>query len=345
MSESVLFQHFLRHLFPYYYVKFTGMEADFDSVESFVAKGALTENLFDVITKTIHALEQFIITSYTKCFQDLNILTIECPEEYVKYGMMFCLTYKELINDIYERFISVCALAITMGINTFHTTGRKFYKLTPRILTVFFENNLKEDFKKRGGWKRLEKYLMRQDYLEFYEALINFNRQQSKKNTSEIKEKMVNFVMRRKYMFVNQICVEGGMSNERVVALTDEVISTITELSLSSENKPASVTTLVEESIWKDLLLSTLEKIAELQWGVKCETFPPDDIETKKVAYDASLEKHLVNFKKLSRSNLGTGNSNSGESLERSVRDLYTGLENLKLKIECALSLLQSLPK
>ncbi|GFW29295.1 uncharacterized protein TNCV_742371 [Trichonephila clavipes] len=169
MANDALFQHLMNNLFPYYYAKYHKI-LGFECVETFAPKGALTGNLFDIIAKAMHLLEDFIIYSWIESL-NYNSESVKDFEIYILHVMMFCIEKKTLINDIYERFIHVCALVTIIGLHTLFTTGKTFYKLTPRILTVFFEKALKEDFKKRGGWKRLEKYMMHQDYLEYHELL------------------------------------------------------------------------------------------------------------------------------------------------------------------------------
>ncbi|GFQ78980.1 uncharacterized protein TNCT_472701 [Trichonephila clavata] len=66
---------------------------------------------------------------------------------------------ERVVTDTYDRTLSVVALVKYMSEKICFTTGKKFYKLDPRILTAFFDNCLRKDFKKRGGWNRLEKHL------------------------------------------------------------------------------------------------------------------------------------------------------------------------------------------
>ncbi|GFS97049.1 hypothetical protein NPIL_451801 [Nephila pilipes] len=54
-------------------------------------------------------------------------------------------------------------------------TGRKFYKVTSRILTVFFDRVLWKDFDQSGFWKRLEKYIFRGKYNEYCDELVASN--------------------------------------------------------------------------------------------------------------------------------------------------------------------------
>ncbi|GFV12471.1 hypothetical protein TNCV_1792501 [Trichonephila clavipes] len=229
MASDALFQHFVRHLFPYFYVKYLKLEADSDCVEPFVAKGPLTENLFDVITKAMFELQDMLIASWVENFDRERQLMTSSAEKYISQTILFCHAQQLVIKDIYERFIVVCALITITGMYTYRTTGKKFYKLTPLILTVFFEGVLKEAFKKRGGWKRFERYIMLQDYVEYYETYSAFltYKEQKKDIPEDIKEKMRAFESRRKHFYVLYGNIEEGTENVHIVELTREAVKAL----------------------------------------------------------------------------------------------------------------------
>ncbi|GFQ90854.1 uncharacterized protein TNCT_593121 [Trichonephila clavata] len=79
------------------------------------------------------------------------------------------------VPDIYDRFLIVITFVNYLEDMIYCTTAKKYYVLTPKILTVFFENVLKEDFKKRGGWKRLEKHILNKKYLEYHDECLAYD--------------------------------------------------------------------------------------------------------------------------------------------------------------------------
>ncbi|GFT18841.1 uncharacterized protein NPIL_232911 [Nephila pilipes] len=340
MSNDMLFQHLMQHLFPYYYAKYKKMAVDFDWVESFVAKGDLTENLFDVITKAIYGLEDFVVGSWLEYVTKYDLLKTMSLEIYVSRIMMFCFNKKLVINNIHERFINICALVTGIGINIYNATGKKFYKLTPRILTAFFEKVLREDFKKRGGWKSLEKYLLSRDYVEYYETITTLMNEKNKDVLEEIDTKMMEFASRRKHLYLPLPIIEEETNNSVISNLIVEVVSSIddslwTEINPSKFNAVPS-TSILQESISNPLSDSNMEKLArssKVSGG-------NDRSDACALADDTRSESPLSNIKSVfGKSNIIEGSSNLGGSSAGYV------LNRLKLNVEHVLSLLESLSR
>ncbi|GFQ69328.1 uncharacterized protein TNCT_63231 [Trichonephila clavata] len=339
MANDALFQHLMTHLFPYYYAKHHKIQG-FECVETFVPKGALTENLFDIIAKAMHSLEDFIIYSWIESLK-YNSESVKDFETYILHVMMFCIEKKTLLNDIYERFINVCSLVTIIGLHTFFTTGKKFYKLTPRILTVFFEKALKEDFKKRGGWKRLEKYIMFQDYLEYNELLCD-----AQSPCVEFDEKSIEFASRRCHVY-SPFLISEETENDFASDLTVEVISSI-EASLLAELRSSTQDVSPSPSNFQEQLNSGMEKLRMEEEIARARgessKASGDDSFYIEESYQICLENHIVNLKRQIRQfNLNTDILSIGESSDNAANRLITGLRHLQLKIEHAILLLDSL--
>ncbi|GFW86826.1 uncharacterized protein TNCV_2809811 [Trichonephila clavipes] len=336
MANDALFQHLMHHLFPYYYAKYHNIPG-FECVETFVPKGALTKNLFDIIAKAMHLFEDFIIWSWIESLE-YNSEKIKSFETYILYVMMFCIEKKTLIKDIYERFINVCSLVTVIGLHNLFTTGKTFYKLTPRILTVFFEKALKEDFKKRGGWKRLEKYIMRQYYLEYHEMLCGVPIPRE-----EFDEIADEFTFHRRHVYSRFLPLEKETENQFASDLTVEVISSI-EASLATELRSCTQDVRPSTSNFQELGLSVSKSRMKEEICESSNTSVDDRIYIKELYYEICLENHIGNLKKLiNRFNLNTDISSIGESSDNAAIRLITGLRDLQLKMEHAISLLESL--
>ncbi|GFY40363.1 hypothetical protein TNIN_137321 [Trichonephila inaurata madagascariensis] len=335
MANDALFQHLMSHLFPYYYAKYHKI-VGFECVETFVPKGALTKNLFDIIAKAMHLLEDFIICSWIESLK-CNSGSVKDFEIYILHVMMFCIEKKTLIHDIYERFIHVCALVTVIGLHTLFTTGKKFYKLTPLILTVFFEKALKEDFRKRGGWKRLEKYMMQQDYLEYHELLCA-----AKIPWPEFDEKAIEFASRRSHVYSSFLPLEEEIENDFASELTVEVIS-FTEPSLRTELSSSTQHVRPPTPNFQEDLCSSVGKLRlEEEIGESSKAPGDDSFYIEELYYEINLESHIVKLKRLINGfNLNTEISGIGESSDNAI-NLITGLRHLQLKIEYSISLLDS---
>ncbi|GFR22362.1 uncharacterized protein TNCT_159501 [Trichonephila clavata] len=341
MANDALFQHFLRHMFPYFYVKYQKpTEGFFDtSVEPFVAKGLLTENLFDVMGKAMFGVQNVLVTSWCQRLEkDMEQMT-SSAEKYISQTIMFCYALKSVISDIYERFITVCALVTLIGTYTCYRTRKKFYQLTPRILTVFFEDALKEDFKKRGGWKRLERYLLSQDYLEYYENFcISRNCNEMDKQIA-LKQELLRFFKRRNFLYSSFFdFVQMGDQDTKI--LTNKVLSFIETSLLTELALPISTATsnFQERSISSVLSKLSMENNPQLEYAKNSKVSEKDDFEVTELFFPLLLANHISNLKKLVGAfNLDAGTSSFGASLNKIVLLLLTNLTCFKLKLEQAI--------
>ncbi|GFR22357.1 hypothetical protein TNCT_159481 [Trichonephila clavata] len=337
MTESALFQHFVHQLLPYYYVHFSTMGEDLDPIKPFVPKGVLTENLFDINYKVFYCLQDLIISSWNKSLAHSDVLIIKSPRLFVKYLLVFCLAKGHLIKSFWERFITVCASVMVIGTHVSYMNSKKFYKLTPRILIVLFEEVLKQDFKNQGGWKRLERYLIHKNYLEYYEAFRHFRLKPLQGIPPETIGKIIEFSNCRQYFYKSDVNVRIWENESMIIKLTSEVFLAI-DHTLLIELFPLS-----EDQGASSPVDSATRRSSELTPSKSGKNLQADNFRVEDLAYDGFLQSHLLNFKKLSRSSQDPESSNSGESLDNALNNIRKSSKLVKQKMECALSILQSL--
>ncbi|GFT97740.1 hypothetical protein NPIL_96361 [Nephila pilipes] len=149
--------------------------------------------------------------------------------------MKICIIEERLTPMYYEKLVNVCSLITALGIHIYNTKQKKYYKLTPHILTVFFENKLIHGFKTRGGWNRLEKYLASQDYLQFsgdWTDYLGPKEKRKKRIPKRVDDKLFELFKNRIKGVVSRKCYK-----ECDEQLTDEKGSTST---LDEESKSLS---------------------------------------------------------------------------------------------------------
>ncbi|GFS49871.1 uncharacterized protein NPIL_448191 [Nephila pilipes] len=149
-----------------------GMDLNWREKKDYKPKGPLTKTLLDKLRKVFAVQEIVIKDTWSEHIHDNLTFT---PEQYVWHLSLMCCSAKRIVSDIYDRFLIVISIVTCIAELTFVATGRNFYKLTPQILSVFFENVLRKNFDKRGGWKRLEKHIVSRKYLECYDDLVASN--------------------------------------------------------------------------------------------------------------------------------------------------------------------------
>ncbi|GFV12467.1 uncharacterized protein TNCV_1792461 [Trichonephila clavipes] len=235
MADDI-FRHLMKHMFPFYYTK-CGFFKD-SQLQEFVPKGALSKTLFTFILKSICVLQDALFLPWKTYLDVHKKLMLSCPEMYVAHVMRICLTDASATTEIFEKFINVCGLVTTIGIATYGASRKKFYKMTPEILAVIFENKLKYDFDRCGGWKRFEKYLSCQDFILSYDEIADYIQSGSSGCPDETMKKLLKLVTERLVNFSTSLEVKRSTNDPEIDDLTRQVVSAIddsimVEISLS----------------------------------------------------------------------------------------------------------------
>ncbi|GFS49877.1 uncharacterized protein NPIL_448231 [Nephila pilipes] len=170
MASDLYFIHLMQELFSGPYLE--GLDLNLRKNKERKPKGPLTKNLLDMFPKVFAVVEDDL-KEFCSDHLARNLLKMESsPEEYIKYSLMMCFTASARFKSTYDRFVCLISVIIITAEMLYITTGSNFYKLTPLILTAFFEYTLRKDFDKRGGWKHLEKHLLNKKYVEYYDKFL-----------------------------------------------------------------------------------------------------------------------------------------------------------------------------
>ncbi|GFT06049.1 hypothetical protein NPIL_297491, partial [Nephila pilipes] len=79
MSDAELFRHLMDHLFSFYYGKI-GLCLECDETGPFVAKGALTQSLFEMIAKAIFVLNTILVVPWMSYLASCRNRMLSSPE-------------------------------------------------------------------------------------------------------------------------------------------------------------------------------------------------------------------------------------------------------------------------
>ncbi|GFT55501.1 uncharacterized protein TNCV_1326691 [Trichonephila clavipes] len=138
-------------------------------------KGYLTKNLLDLIADACAVLEISIHYAWSTQLNNDRTEIMQPAEKYAFNIICMCWVEKQVVIDIYDRFLSVVTFVKYVSEAICFNSGKKFYKLNFQILTVFFEHYLRKEFKKRGGWKRLEKHILSRKYREYHDENASYH--------------------------------------------------------------------------------------------------------------------------------------------------------------------------
>ncbi|GFV12485.1 uncharacterized protein TNCV_1792641 [Trichonephila clavipes] len=227
MAQDEIFQYLMDQMFPYFYEKYGKVPSDVGCSGSFVANKVLTEDLFEIIAKTFYVLGCVLLLSWSNFLDEHYALMARSPKHYISLAIKACYIENHFNCDIHERFISVGSLVTVIGKYIYIRTNQAFYKLTPLILTVFFENVMKEDFEKQGSWKNLEKYLSKERFSDWYDSFKSsrYFIDHFDSFPEEIKIKLKELTLRRGSILASYEIVKTIGSESEIKDLTQKVIS------------------------------------------------------------------------------------------------------------------------
>ncbi|GFW43826.1 uncharacterized protein TNCV_2854591 [Trichonephila clavipes] len=228
MPIDPTFQHLLEVFFPSYYMETSDLHMvlrkDITPMEP------LTKDLIDLIGHAFAVLEIYISITRSKPLNYNMSAMIQSVKKYVWSIMFLCWVEKAVVTDIFDRTLSVVALVKYTSEVIYFISRKKFYKLNSRILTVFFENCLRVDFKKRGGWKRLGKHFLSRKYREYFDECANY-RFVIGDMPDDLKRKI-----RQSFAYIPKLVRE--VPSERINDLTQEVMSSLGTFLLNEINSP-----------------------------------------------------------------------------------------------------------
>lgn len=125
----------------------------------------LVENL-----RTIVWVERYVAIEDSKKFMRKHCtrMTIS-PQLYTTYVIYACQLVAKCFADPYEVFVRTLTLVVQMALHSMPI--KRLPELLGWSLAIFvnfFEKELRRDFCDRGGWKRLNQYLLRKNSLQMY---------------------------------------------------------------------------------------------------------------------------------------------------------------------------------
>ncbi|GFS54015.1 hypothetical protein NPIL_358731 [Nephila pilipes] len=229
MESDPYFKHLMQELFSGPYLE--GMDLNLCRNKDYKSKGPLTKSLLDSFRKVFAVQEISIKHNWSTYFEQIQPIAKSSPEHYVEYLIVMLFAEKDVLGNKYDRFLTILSAVVYSAKRMYYATGKNFFKFTPHVSSVFFENALREDFNQLGAWECLENNILSRKYNEYYEVLVA-----SDFNFDEERELKI-----RELLLSEQLPFSSGVSEKEVYVnmsevqyLTNKVMSRI-EISLLKE--------------------------------------------------------------------------------------------------------------
>ncbi|GFY73949.1 uncharacterized protein TNIN_243561 [Trichonephila inaurata madagascariensis] len=282
MSRDLVFRHLMQKLFAEAYLGV--LDSHQDNNKDCDPRGYLTKNLLNLFPQVFKVLEFVIYETWYSYVEVSRETIVSSPEKYISNMMMMCNIEVKRYKNIYDRFLIVLSLVILTSKMVSDFTRKPFHRMNPQILIVVFENMLRKDFYRRGGWKRLENYILNSEYTEYYYECLPYK--------FIIKDFPEHLKQRIRHSFSPKVTFycEIGNDGRRFRHLTSEVMSYVDPSLLSELNSPelneeqwipkeveesdSNTATMLEDSRTKvpdelDLSVCCSEKVEELEWKLQ----------------------------------------------------------------------------
>ncbi|GFQ69374.1 hypothetical protein TNCT_3461 [Trichonephila clavata] len=235
MDQEQSFQSLMDKLFPFSYVKWCADPSNIDFNDSVPFRGILTEDFLHFIMKAIWVRSNVLFPKeILKFFNEFcDQLPYSSPDTYIVHVVCLCQIVADITTDIHDSFISVFSLVTSIST----LASRQcfdLYQLTPKILEVFYNEALKEEFYKQDGWNGLERYLQNTEYEKWYNKLRSIT---SADENERFKEEFLESTQ------LNILTPENNPLDIIEEKLFDENMLDITRMVIST----------VEPSLWENL--------------------------------------------------------------------------------------------
>ncbi|GFU77205.1 uncharacterized protein TNCV_152511 [Trichonephila clavipes] len=149
MTSDPIFTHLIQELYSDSYI--AGLGSILDIIKDCKPKGPLTKSLLELLPKVFEVLE-IVVENCWLSYIDENLQSmVDSPASYVSHVMMTCWVERNTVPDIFDRFLIVLTFVNYVSDLIYCMTAKKYYRMTPKILTVLFENVLKISRNEEAG--------------------------------------------------------------------------------------------------------------------------------------------------------------------------------------------------
>ncbi|GFS47746.1 hypothetical protein TNIN_31891, partial [Trichonephila inaurata madagascariensis] len=166
MSDQKV-RYVVENLFPYMWYKLKFLKKQ--TVEpKFEVRAGLSSILIVNLRRAVWVHRKISILVWRPFLRKFaNRMTLSL-DLYIIYTIFVINESTSCIRGTFGKFIMACSLVTAMAEFTYDKGYTEFLDCSSQILIAFFEVVLKDTFYHDGGWKGLEEYILKQNYLKFY---------------------------------------------------------------------------------------------------------------------------------------------------------------------------------
>ncbi|GBL55488.1 hypothetical protein AVEN_123185-1 [Araneus ventricosus] len=307
----------------------------------------LTEDFSKKIEDITRLRALIVLHRWHSFFDNCYRKMLSSHEMYLTFVMFVCISEQRYHQNIFDSFMSVCILVNLLNDETRAKTGVNFSHLNPDIVMVFYLNELKSIFCRRGGFQRLVEYIRSHRLVR---GKCNKNNPLSPDGSTAVLKKEIpnKFKKELRVMFRNITNPDEVANDERSIYLANLV------LSISSIELPTlpSYTDLIKRLVAsrKHYARKIAGKKEKTETTVKFETLNVDldacssSISDSNTNYDAKHQENIERYegiiqavKRHNHSRSSSGHENANNRIQEEADGV---LEHLKDTIKSLVEVL-----
>ncbi|GBL98221.1 hypothetical protein AVEN_212971-1 [Araneus ventricosus] len=304
----------------------------------------LTEDFSKKMKDIIHLRTLIAYQRWNLFFDNCYRKMLSSHEMYLTFVMFVCISEQRYHRNIFDSFISVCILVNLLNEETLAKTGVNFCHLNPDIVMVFYLNELKSIFCRRGGFRRLVEYIRSH---RFVRGKCNKNNSLSPDGSTAALETDIpkKFKKELRRVFMNITNPDEVANDARSIYLANLV------LSISSVELPTlpSYTDLIKRLVAfrKNDARKIAEEKEKIETAVKFETLNVDlhacSSSDSNTNYDAKHQENIERYEDIIQAVKRHNHSRSSghENANNRIQEEADGvLEHLKDTIKSLMEIL-----
>ncbi|KAF8771760.1 hypothetical protein HNY73_019135 [Argiope bruennichi] len=305
MENDDEMRRLLEHFIPLFCSKIFVNFQNIVATDLFVQSDHMPSDFFQNLNDVFSVKKYLNLKKWDKFFEISCLKALSSHEMYFRYVFFACEYAILFCDDVFDRILNAFALVTNYAIETLINTEVNFCRFIVDICIVFYEDALKEEFHRHGGFNRFAEYL-RHEHLE-WEYYFNYcNAPEASKHLyceEKLNQKFTMALERIAYQ-PEFITHDDVMMNNKCQSLAKQVLSS-TKITLPKLVNPADMknrlrairqkkAAIAERTKTRNAAVSELERVEAYLKRERVEA----DLKRERVEADLKRERVEADLKR-----------------------------------------------